>query len=228
MGARHIPSQGPHPRCPRKSPLEAGLIHASILQGPVESAAPWPWRGGWGAVGTALLTRNPHSPSPQACKVTVTCPDLPRGRPGPGTSGRTGTCPQSHTRLVAGQRVEPWSLGIPQLLQLPPASLCALGSGDSRAERRLDSRCGLLHLLLESARGSLPFCPSLGLPAGFSVTPSWSRSFGLAWCFSEQSPCLLDSETVPSLSRMHPLSTGPPRGPATPHLLASLTCSPVC
>ena len=134
MGARHIPSQGPHTRCPRKSPLEAGLIHASILQGPVESAAPWPWRGGWGAVGIALLTWNPHSPSPQACKVTVTCPDLPRGRPGPGTSGRTGTCPQSHTRLVAGQRVEPWSLGIPQLLQLPPASLCALGSGDSRAE----------------------------------------------------------------------------------------------
>ena len=134
-------------------------------------------------MGTALLTWNPHSPSPQACKVTVTCPDLPRGRLRPGTSGRRGTCLQSHTRLVAGQRVEPWSLGIPRLLQLPSAGLCALGSGDSRAERHLGSRCGLLHLLLESARGSLPFCPSLGLPAGFSVTPSWSHSFGLAWCW---------------------------------------------
>lgn len=202
MGARHIPSQGARPRCHRKSPLEAGLIHPSILRGPVESAAPWPWRGGWGAVGTALLTWNPHPPSPQACKVTVTCPYLPRGRPRPGTSGRRGTCLQSHTRLVAGQGVEPWSLGTPQLLQLPPAGLCALGSGDSRAERRSGSRCGLLHLLLESARGSLPFCPSLGLPAGFSVTPSWARSFGLAWCFSESvRPRLCGSLPLPLASQ---------------------------
>lgn len=65
---------------------------------------------------------SPGTPAtPEACTATVTCPDLPRGRPRPGTSGRRGTCLQSHTRLVAGQGGEPWSLGVPPA---PPAATC--------------------------------------------------------------------------------------------------------
>ena len=127
------------PRVVLRAPLPLGNGpngSASQPRGHIPRAQEKPFRGGARACihpsGTcgvscplALELRarlfSPGTPAhdPEACTATVTCPDLPRGRPRPGTSGRKGTCLQSHIWLVAGQGVEPWSLGIPPA---PPAA----------------------------------------------------------------------------------------------------------
>lgn len=100
-----------------------GLIHSSILQGCVESAAPWPWLGGWDAPSGPFPTWTARSPQPpQLCKGGCPQSCFIKGTSEARGGGGVLACLKSHIWLVAVQGFES---GLYESEAPPsPAALC--------------------------------------------------------------------------------------------------------